>query len=77
MMMLVYRIDADTAFELLRWRSQETNVKPPACWRAADHRRLRRSSPTRRLLPPRATFDHLLLTAHQRVDAAGPAAGPA
>ena len=25
-------------------------------------------------LPPRATFDHLLLTAHLRVDAARPAA---
>ena len=38
--MLVYRVDADAAFELLKWRSQETNVKlrilaelgaPPAC----------------------------------------------
>ena len=28
-------------------------------------------------LPSRSTFDHLLLTAHQRVDAAGPAADPA
>jgi ANTAR domain-containing protein len=25
--MMVYRIDADTAFDLLKWRSQETNVK--------------------------------------------------
>ena len=26
-LMLVYRIDADVAFDLLKWRSQETNVK--------------------------------------------------
>ena len=25
--MLVYRIDADVAFDVLKWRSQETNVK--------------------------------------------------
>nr|MDT0526479.1 ANTAR domain-containing protein [Streptomyces sp. DSM 41633] len=27
MLMLIYRINADAAFELLRWRSQETNTK--------------------------------------------------
>ena len=27
MLMLVYRVDADAAFELLKWRSQEVNVK--------------------------------------------------
>lgn len=27
MLMLIYRVDADAAFELLRWRSQESNVK--------------------------------------------------
>ena len=27
MLMLIYRINADSAFELLKWRSQETNVK--------------------------------------------------
>jgi len=27
MLMLIYRIDADQAFEILRWRSQETNVR--------------------------------------------------
>jgi AmiR/NasT family two-component response regulator len=26
-LMYVYQIDADAAFDLLRWRSQETNVK--------------------------------------------------
>ena len=27
MLMLIYRITADSAFELLKWRSQETNTK--------------------------------------------------
>ena len=27
MLMLIYRIDDDSAFELMKWRSQETNVK--------------------------------------------------
>jgi hypothetical protein len=26
-LMYVYRIDAEAAFELLRWRSQESNIK--------------------------------------------------
>ncbi|MBV9092121.1 MAG: ANTAR domain-containing protein [Mycobacteriaceae bacterium] len=65
MLMLVYRIDADTAFELLRWRSQETNVKLrmlaeriAADFTAQDYQDQ---------LPPRSEFDRLLLTAHQRV----------
>jgi hypothetical protein len=69
----------------LKWRSQEVNVKlrilaalgalpsqaggPPACGGLlADFAGLTYEE----TLPPRATFDHLLLTAHQRVDAAGP-----
>ena len=27
MLMLIYRINSDSAFELIKWRSQETNVK--------------------------------------------------
>ncbi|MGQ4599420.1 ANTAR domain-containing protein [Nocardia sp. R6R-6] len=63
-LMRVYRINADQAFHVLQWRSQETNVKlrdlaaqiiaeidcvPPA--------------------PPQVqtAFDHLLLTVHERV----------
>ncbi|SEH89125.1 PAS fold-containing protein [Mycolicibacterium rutilum] len=62
-LMLVYRIDADAAFELLMWRSQETNTKlrtlagqVVAGLGSVDAQRdgLRRQ------------FDHLLLTAHQR-----------
>jgi ANTAR domain/PAS fold len=70
MLMLIYRIDADAAFELLRWRSQESNVKLRILAEQvlADFEALAYEE----TMPPRATFDHLLLTAHQRVDAAGP-----
>ena len=69
MLMLVYRVDADTAFELLRWRSQETNVK----LRMLAERLLVDFAGLdyEETLPPRATFDHLFLTAHQRVDRTG------
>jgi hypothetical protein len=70
MIMLIYRVSADAAFELLKWRSQETNIKLRilAEQLLADFAGLAYEE----TLPPRATFDHLLLTAHQRVDAAGP-----
>lgn len=65
MLMLIYRVDAETAFELLRWRSQETNVK----LRVLAEQLLSEYSALAydETLPPRATFDHLLLTAQQRV----------
>ncbi len=69
MLMLVYRVDPDTAFELLRWRSQESNVKLRVLAEQllADFAGLVYEEE----LPPRSTFDHLLLTAHQRVSAHG------
>lgn len=69
MLMLIYRVDADTAFELLRWRSQETNVKLRVLAEQllVDYAELVYDE----VLPPRATFDHLLLTAHQRIDHTG------
>jgi ANTAR domain/PAS fold len=69
MLMLIYRVDADTAFELLRWRSQETNVKlrTLAEQLVVDYADLVYDE----ILPPRATFDHLLLTAHQRIERSG------
>ena len=65
MLMLVYRIDAEAAFELLKWRSQETNVKLRALAEqiTTDFLALEYNDP----LPPRAEYDRLLLTAHQRV----------
>jgi hypothetical protein len=70
MIMLIYRVSADAAFEVLKWRSQETNIKLRilAEQLLADFAGLAYEE----TLPPRAIFDHLLLTAHQRVDAAGP-----
>ena len=70
MLMAVYRIDADAAFELLRWQSQQTNVKLRILAEQvlADFTGLTYAE----TLPTRAIFDHLLLTAHLRVDAAGP-----
>jgi PAS domain S-box-containing protein len=65
MLRLVYRINAETAFELLRWRSQETNIKLRVLAEqiAADFT----AQEYQDSLPPRSEFDRLLLTAHQRV----------
>ena len=65
--MLVYRIQSDAAFDLLKWRSQETNVKLRVLAEQliADVRALNHDE----TVPPRSTFDRLLLTVHQRVRA--------
>ncbi|MGA5542132.1 PAS and ANTAR domain-containing protein [Mycobacterium sp. NPDC051198] len=65
MLMLIYRLDEDAAFELLKWRSQETNTKLRllAEQLAQDFLALDYSE----TLPSRVVFDRLLLTAHQRV----------
>lgn len=75
MLMLVYGIDAGAAFDLLRWRSQEANVKL----------RLLAEQITKDFcamddcaVKSRAPFDHLLLTADQRVaDGTGTSAAKA
>lgn len=63
MLMLVYGISEDAAFELLKWLSQEANIKlrPLAEQIVEDFRDagLRLNAQTE--------FDHLLLTAHERV----------
>jgi len=73
-LMLVYRIQADAAFDLLKWRSQETNVKLRVLAEQliADVRELEYGE----TVPPRSTFDRLLLTAHKRVRAAAAAKWP-
>jgi fructose-specific component phosphotransferase system IIB-like protein len=65
MLMLIYRINADSAFELLKWRSQETNVKLRILAEqiAKDFLDLRYDE----VLPARAVYDRLLLTAHFRI----------
>jgi PAS domain S-box-containing protein len=66
MLMLVYRITADSAFELLKWRSQESNVKLRVLAEqiAKDFLALSYDE----VLPSRREYDQLLLTAHLRVD---------
>jgi PAS domain S-box-containing protein len=73
-LMLVYRIEADAAFGLLKWRSQETNVKLRVLAEQlmTDVRALEYDE----IVPPRPTFDRLLLTVHQRVRAKAAARKP-
>ncbi|BDD81762.1 putative transcription antitermination regulator [Tsukamurella pulmonis] len=65
-LMFVYGVSADRAFDILRWRSQETNVKLRVLAAqliedfASQEPLLSRSA--------RERFDHLLLTAHHRID---------
>jgi len=63
-LMLVYRINPDQAFELLLWRSQQTNTKLRllAAQIVAELGRLRYQPDNLR-----REFDHLLLTVHERV----------
>jgi hypothetical protein len=67
MLMLIYGMDETAAFELLKWRSQETNVKLRllAAQVAADFLALTGREP----LPLRSHYDKLLLTAHLRINA--------
>ncbi|MFF0489724.1 PAS and ANTAR domain-containing protein [Nocardia sp. NPDC004068] len=63
-LMRIYRINADQAFRILRWRSQETNVK----LRTLAARLIEELDQ----LPPappavQSRFDHLLLTVHERI----------
>ncbi|SPM32456.1 antitermination regulator [Mycobacterium rhizamassiliense] len=66
MLMLIYGIGETAAFELLKWLSQDANVKlRPLAERICDE--FRGAGPG---LTSHAEFDHLLLTAHQRVKSA-------
>jgi hypothetical protein len=66
-LMLIYRIDPDAAFGVLRWRSQECNVKlrKLADQLLEDIRGLEYDNQ----VPRRETFDRLLMTVHERVSA--------
>ncbi|BBX17702.1 transcription antitermination regulator [Mycolicibacterium duvalii] len=68
-LMLVYRVDAEQAFKILQWRSQETNIKlrTLATQLVADLGAVEVNTGALR-----HEFDHILLTVHQRV---GTAAG--
>lgn len=61
-LMLTYGIDAEQAFAVLRWRSQETNIKlREFAARLLDALTALGSSP----VGQRTQFDHLLLTVHE------------
>lgn len=63
-LMFVYGVNADQAFRVLRWRSQETNVKI----RALAEQLVADVVPMGgALVQQRTRFDHLLLTIHERV----------
>lgn len=67
MIMFVYGLSADRAFDLLRWRSQEGNVKV----RVLAQRLLAgvaEEGPDLVTGQTRTTFDHVLLTAHERTE---------
>jgi hypothetical protein len=63
-LMLVYKVDADQAFKLLMWRSQETNTKLRVLAAQVVSELATVDVNTDSL---RRRFDHLLLTAHQRI----------
>ncbi|TGD84934.1 ANTAR domain-containing protein [Mycolicibacterium sp. CH28] len=71
MLMVVYGIDAEAAFDLLRWRSQEGNIKLRLLAErvVADFVALSQTDPA----PVRSAYDNLLLTADRRHGAASEA----
>lgn len=65
-LMLVYGLTPDQAFRLLRWRSQETNIK----MRTLAAQLVAELRPLSHELPQfRTRFDHRLLTLHERIQA--------
>ena len=74
-LMYVYGIGPDAAFDILKWRSQDANIKLRALAEqlVADIHTIKHDdgSPL-----SRPTFDQLLLTAHERVKARGASAAP-
>ncbi len=65
MLILVYGVDEDAAFEMLRWRSQSTNTKlrTLAEQLVADYRALCNGE----ALPSRAVYDNALMSVHERI----------
>lgn len=65
-LMYVYRVSAEQAFRVLQWRSQESNVKLRALAQQllADVAALEAPAAT-----VQSQFDHVLLTAHERIRA--------
>jgi PAS domain S-box-containing protein len=64
-LMFIYRIDAERAFDLLSWRSQVTNTKLRSL--AGQYLAEFVSLDDDEVLPTRSVCDQLLLTAHTRI----------
>jgi ANTAR domain-containing protein/PAS domain-containing protein len=64
-LMFVYRIDAERAFNLLTWRSQVTNTKMREL--ASQYLAEFNAMDYDEVLPTRLVADQLLLTAHKRI----------
>lgn len=66
MLMFIYDIDEQVAFDLLKWLSQKSNVKLRALAKqiSTDLRAVAQNN-----IVGKATFDHTLLTAYQRLRA--------
>ncbi|HTI73564.1 MAG TPA: PAS and ANTAR domain-containing protein [Mycobacterium sp.] len=62
MLAVVYGIDADVAFEILKWRSQQSNVKLRVVAERLVSAFRAMSGP---ILPERSAYDHTLLTLHE------------
>jgi len=67
-LMCVYRVNAEQAFRVLQWRSQETNVKLRALAKQLLAEVATLPSPA---VEVQSHFDHVLLTVHERVLAEG------
>jgi len=67
-LMCVYGIGPDAAFDILKWRSQDANIKLRALAEQLVADVLKRDEGSPALRP---MFDKLLLTAHERVKARG------
>ncbi|OZC32624.1 PAS and ANTAR domain-containing protein [Gordonia polyisoprenivorans] len=71
MIMFAYQVSPEQAFEVLKWRSQTTNVKVSSLCRSIIDSSQAIDVPE----AVRRSFDHLLLTAHESVAHEGPTAG--
>jgi septum formation inhibitor-activating ATPase MinD len=65
MLILLYGMDDETAFDMLRVRSQDTNIKLRTLAKqlVADFRALSNGE----ALPPRSMYDKMLMTVHERI----------
>ncbi|MEE6167488.1 MULTISPECIES: PAS and ANTAR domain-containing protein [unclassified Mycolicibacterium] len=70
MLMLIYNVDEDVAFDVLKWLSQEHNVKLRVLAQQLRHDLREKARET----VDQSTYDHVLLTVHQRL-AENPDAG--